>query len=225
MSDYLKVFNTVQEQTAFRNGSSYVNPHVSCTIDGESLLYNKFNNNGYDYVDLGLPSGTLWAICNVGASSPEDFGNFYAWGETETKSSYSSSTYNDDLQERYSYEDILMPEDDVAHVVMGGDWKMPTVEDFYELKYNTTISSDTVNNVPGIRVTGLNGNSIFFPYAGYYEGSSHYDMESQVILWLSDCSYAVGGNYGYFYDPSESDAYYGWSVRGVIVLEENTIPE
>ena len=103
----------------------------------------KINYNGHEYVDLGLPSGLKWATCNVGASSPEVYGGYYAWGETEEKSSYSWSTYkwcngSYDTMTKYctssSYGTVdnkttLDPQDDVAHVKWGGRWRMPTLEE------------------------------------------------------------------------------------------------
>ena len=91
-------------------------------------------HNGHEYVDLGLPSGTKWATCNVGASSPEDYGEYYAWGETETKSTYDWRTYkwckgSNDTMTKYctssssgtvDNKTVLDPEDDVAHVKWGG---------------------------------------------------------------------------------------------------------
>ena len=153
---------------------------------------------GHEYVDLGLPSGTLWATCNVGADSPEDYGNYYAWGETETKSTYNWSTYkwcNGDYDKLTKYntnsdygpidnKTVLDLEDDVAHVNWGGGWRMPTYKEIKELrkcKWKWT----TQNGVSGRKVTGPNGNSIFLPAAGCYNGGSLDNVGSNGYSWAS----------------------------------------
>lgn len=130
-------------------------------------------------VNLGL--SVKWAACNVGASSPEEYGGYYAWGETEEKSDYSWDTYkwcngSWDSMTKYctdSYcrtvdnKTVLDPEDDVAHVKLGGSWRMPTLDEIEELCNECTWTSTTYNGVKGQLVTGPNGNSIFLPAAGY----------------------------------------------------------
>jgi hypothetical protein len=117
--------------------------------------------NGHEYVDLGLPSGILWATCNVGASKPEEFGDYFAWGETITKSNYTSTNYN------YSSAPTTLPLDrDAANVNWGDDWRIPTEEEFTELKNNTWRLIQK-NGISGFEITGSNGNSIFLPAAGY----------------------------------------------------------
>ena len=137
-------------------------------------------------VDLGLPSGIKWASCNVGASSPEEYGGYYAWGEIEEKEDYSWATYkwcngSSSTMTKYctssSYgtvdnKTVLDLEDDVAHVEWGGSWRMPTNAEQRELIKNCTWSWIALNGVDGYKVTGPNGNSIFMPVAGF-----RYDME------------------------------------------------
>ncbi len=135
-------------------------------------------------VDLGLPSGRLWANMNVGASSPEDYGDYFAWGENTPKSEYNWSTYmwcngNYDTLTKYcddsSYgnngftddKTVLDAEDDAATANWGGDWRMPTIADFQELIDNTTNEWTTQNGVYGQKFTSSNGNSIFLPAAGF----------------------------------------------------------
>ena len=158
-------------------------------VENDLSLVAKFKKveqaiNGHEYVDLGLPSGLKWATCNVGATSPEEYGSYYAWGEVEEKEFYYWSNY------KYGYFDenrghcitkycvdsyygtvddkiILELEDDVAHVKWGGTWRMPTEIDFDELCKNCTSKWTTLNDVKGRIFTGPNGNSIFFPAAGY----------------------------------------------------------
>lgn len=140
-----------------------------------------------DWVDLGLPSGLLWATRNVGATSPEDYGDYFAWGETTTKSTYYWSNYNycnggyDQLTKycfnsEYGYNGftdnltILQSGDDAATANYGG--RTPTSAEWQELINNTTIEWTTQNGVNGRRFTGSNGNSLFLPAAGYFDGSS-----------------------------------------------------
>lgn len=129
-------------------------------------------------VDLGLPSGTLWASWNVGASSPDGYGCYYSWGECGTKNDYSLATYSFYDQEWQEYKgeigsNIQGTTYDIATVMWGGDWRMPSVEEFEELVDNCTWSWIYYNNsVYGYKVEGSNGNKIFLPAAGRYEGRS-----------------------------------------------------
>ena len=124
--------------------------------------------NGHESVDLGLPSGLKWATCNVGANSPEDYGDYYAWGEIETKSEYyesNSKTYGksmSDISGNATY--------DVARAKWGGSWRLPTKEEFSELRQKCRWQWTTQNGKKGYKVTGPNGNSIFLPAAGCYNG-------------------------------------------------------
>ena len=133
-----------------------------------------------EQIDLELPSGTIWAACNLGASSPEKCGNYYAWGETEPKSYYDLDTYKFGKNEyhltKYNGEDrktILEPEDDAANAVLGGKWHIPTKEQMQELLDNTTIKKSELNGVKGMLFTSkINGNTLFFPYSGSKRSSS-----------------------------------------------------
>lgn len=164
-------------------------PVYTTVVENDLSLVAKFKKveqviNGHEYVDLGLPSGLKWATCNLGAASPEEYGGYYAWGETEEKEYYSWGTYKYfyfDENRNYSITKyctesdygivddkiILEPEDDVAHVKWGGTWRMPTETDFDELCKNCTSKWTTHNDVKGRIFKGPNGNSIFFPAAGY----------------------------------------------------------
>ena len=183
-------------------------------------------------VDLGL--SVKWASCNVGAESPEEYGGYYAWGETEEKTNYSWSTYkwcngSYDSQTKYctssSYGTVdnkttLDPEDDVAHVKWGGNWRMPTCAEQDELRDSCTWTWTTVNGVNGYRVTGPNGNSIFLPAAGYRYGEdvdgrgSHCNFWSATLIeFYSDdaCCLAFSDDGGY----GRSNRGLGHSVRPV----------
>lgn len=126
-------------------------------------------------IDLGLPSGTKWACCNVDASKPDDFGGYYAWGETTTKSDYSWRTYKhcNGIQESCHNlgSSICGTQYDVAHVKWGGSWQMPTKDQIVELTDKCKHEWITVNGVDGRRFIGPNGHSIFLPAAGYRSNS------------------------------------------------------
>ena len=195
--------------------------------------------NYVDQVDLGLPSGTIWATCNLGASSPEEYGDYYAWGETEQKNRHSWENYKfgtrDNLT-KYNREDgkiILDPEDDVAHVVLGGKWHIPTKEQIQELLDNTTIKKSKLNGVKGrLFKSKINGNTLFFPYSGYKSYSSVYGKDETCFYWsssLTDYSFAMTfycGEYNDVIDVFDIDKYHprlekfhrylGFSVRGVL---------
>ena len=132
----------------------------------------------HDYVDLGLPSGTLWATCNVGANAPEAYGDYFAWGETTPKLSYDWSTYkygaaydqltkycDDSSYGRFGFADqktTLEASDDVATVNWGAGWRMPTAEQWEELKNKCRSAWTTLNGSTGRLFTGPNGNTLFF---------------------------------------------------------------
>ena len=149
--------------------------------------------NGHEWVDLGLPSGLKWATCNVGANSPEDYGNYYAWGETTTKSTYTednSLTYglNESQLQSQGYIDgsgNLTPSHDAATANWGGSWRMPTKTEMQELIDNCTRTWTTQNGVKGTKMTGPNGNSIFLPASGGRYGSSLNFVGSLGYYWSS----------------------------------------
>ena len=144
------------------------------------------NVNAHDYVDLGLPSGTLWATCNVGADTPEEVGDYFAWGEIEPKDSYDweSYKYGDVVNQRFEMTKyctdscwglngfvdgltVLESADDAATANWGADWRMPTKEEWEEVFQNTTCTLAVQNGVKGRLLTGCNGNSIFLPFTGF----------------------------------------------------------
>ena len=137
--------------------------------------------NGHAYVDLGL--SVKWATCNVGANTPEQSGDFFAWGETSPKSSYTQD--NCETWEK-SIGDIKGTSRDVAHVKWGGNWRMPTNAEFDELINKCTWIWTTQNGKCGYRVTGPNGNSIFLPAAGLrFYGDPLSDDGSHGYYWSS----------------------------------------
>ena len=181
-----------------------------------------------DWVDLGLPSGLLWATRNVGASSPTDYGNYYAWGETSPKSVYDWDTYrysnsSTERLTKYTGSDgltILQSGDDAATANYGG--RTPTKEEWQELTNNTTSQCITINGVNGRCFTGSNGNSLFLPAAGARWGSSLGFAGSFGYYWSSSL---YTGNpdlawyFGFYLDSqgvgSNFDRYFGFTVRAV----------
>ena len=152
----------------------------SCSKDDDEEENSKFEN--HEYVDLGLPSGTLWATCNVGASKPEEYGDYFAWGETEPKEIYSFSTYkwcNGSYDTRTKYctdseygivdnKTVLDPEDDAATVNWGSSWCMPSIKKIEELYSYTTTKDTTINGVNGLLITSNNNDeTLFLPAAGW----------------------------------------------------------
>lgn len=193
---------------------------------------------GHEWVDLGLPSGTKWATCNIGASSPEDYGNFYAWGETSTKSEYNesnSATYNRSASDLRNMGIIdsngnLTMSYDVARQNWGGSWRMPTNVEFEELVANCTWRWTPRNGIAGYEVVGPNGISIFLPAAGYF------DNPIEAAFYWSSSAYDDNYNSCYLYfirdnkEASWSFRYGGQSIRPVInemqeVCEEVVVNE
>lgn len=124
-----------------------------------------------EFIDLGLPSGTLWASYNIGATQPEEYGEYYAWGETEVKTKYFWSNYiqcNGSKETCYDLgPEISGTSYDAARTKWKGGWQLPTFDQFNELIYNCSYTWTTVNDVTGKMFTGPNGKTIFFPAAGY----------------------------------------------------------
>ena len=187
--------------------------------------------NGHAYVDLGL--SVKWATCNVGATKPEEYGNYYAWGETTPKTTYDWSTYkwcngSETTMTKYCTDSdygtvdnktILDPEDDAASVNMGGSWRMPTKAEQDELQTKCTWTWTYDYNGTGVAgrivTSKTNGNSIFLPAAGYRSAGSYgYYWSSSLHTVYSDLAssllFSSGGVYWGGYGR-----YWGQSVRGV----------
>lgn len=170
--------------------------------------------NGYEYVDLGLPSGTLWATCNVGAIKPEDYGDYYTWGETSTKVDY-DYVYHEGFLES---SDIAGTNNDVAHVKWGGGWRMPTREQFQELIDNTIITQTKLNNISGILFKSkIYKTSIFLPKAGWIYERVKKDVGDRCHYWSSTHVSKSTDSYFLFNTQlSKYSFYYGKSVRPVL---------
>jgi len=190
-------------------------------------------NVGPEYVDLGLPNGTLWATSNVGTLLPEAYGDYFAWGETTTKTTYNWSTYqycngsSSTLTKYCSTDNLttLQPEDDAATVNWGSDWRMPTKAEWQELYQNTTHIWTTQNGVNGRLFTASNGNSLFLPAAACIMGDWNGDAGVFGDYWSSSLytDYPVEAWYFYFgsgngsgdYGMSHFNRSYGNTVRPV----------
>ena len=189
--------------------------------------------NGYAYVDLGLPSGILWATMNVGANSPEEYGNFYAWGETEPKSDYTSSNYkwcNGDLNTLTKYcndsyyglvdnKAILDKEDDAANANWGGDWRMPTKEERDELYKNCTWSKAKYKGTNGyVVISKINGNMLFIPASGCFGNSIYFNEGEYANYWTSSVNLSIPYEaYDMSYEEwDEGSREFGQNVRGVL---------
>ena len=204
-----------------------------------------FTTLDHEYVDLGLPSGTLWATCNVGAGVPEDYGDYFAWGETQAKTWYDWSTYQycngsettltkycTDASYGYhgftDYQTTLLPEDDAVMANWGNEWRMPTMEEWQELRNNTTHTWVTRNGVLGGLFTASNGNSLFLPAAGMRIENGIEDDYYDCCYW-SD-SLTLFSNRAWCFEDSGSILYLtplryaGLSVRAVRSVSQNNAP-
>jgi len=202
-------------------------------------------SGNYEYVDLGL--SVNWATFNVGATAPEEYGDYFAWGETEISSNYFWDTYkycngSDNTLTKYCNKSsygyngftdsltTLLPEDDVAHVKWGGSWRMPTVDEFTELLNSCTWTWTTLNGVNGYLVTsnmpGYTGRSIFLPGAGYYSLTSLNNVIPRGYYWSSSL-YTYPGIARSLYFSSgnlhtdDGNRYFGRSVRPVCPSSTN----
>ena len=216
---------------------------VKVTETTTVYIMNYADYSFHEYVDLGLPSGLLWATCNVGADTPEDYGDYFAWGETQPKDTYNWYTYqycngSDNTftkycsNSSYGYNGFtdnlttLLPEDDAAAANWGSGWRMPTKMEWRELFNNTTVTLTTQNGVNGHLFTASNGNSLFLPATGcryfgtlFYGGSRGYYWSSSLY---TDPDYAWyfyfdSGNYGVYVEIRN----YGFPVRPVRVGLKN----
>ena len=193
--------------------------HLACPDDHHPHL-----------IDLGLPSGTKWACCNVDTDHPENqsptnYGGYYAWGKTVTKSTYSWESYTHcDGSSSSCHDlgsDIAGTKYDVAHVKWGGSWVMPSRAQQDELRDNCTYEWTTENGVKGGKFTGKNGGSIFLPAAGGRNYSDLINAGSGGGYWSSaqNPSYANRAYYLYFGSDGTSADYYfrynGFTVRPV----------
>ena len=156
--------------------------------------------NGYEYVDLGLPSGLKWATCNVGAEKPTDYGDYFAWGEISTKDTYTVENSKTFKKKGLIEIDLAgNPEYDAARANWGGAWRMPTKEEFEELLANCTYNWMTIDGVKcGVFTSKLNSRELILPAAGWRDGKKSYHHK---------------GGSGYYWSASPSiDTKYSWDL-------------
>ena len=175
------------------------------------------DDNHPHLIDLGLSSGTKWACCNVGATKPEGDGDYYAWGETTTKSDYSWSTYKHcDITEETCHNlgaSICGTQYDVAYVKWGEPWQMPTLDQIIELIDECSESVwTTLNGVEGHRFTGSNGGSIFLPAVGYRSPGLFNDHGTYGSYWLGT-QRKSSGDEAYTLDFDSDEAYWSMGSR------------
>lgn len=237
--------STTYSYQAFANRSGWVfGEEVSFTTANSGQQEPSYSQptgymDGYAYVDLGLPSGILWAYANIGANNPEDYGNYYAWGETEYKETYDWTTYqycngsettltkycSDESYGLDGYTDSLTTlesPDDAASVNWGGNWRMPTQDEMQELVDNCDTTWTTHNGLNGMLFTSRsNGNSIFLPAADLRPDSELINAGSFGLYWSSSLysdGTGLAWNLSFYSDNYGMDyhyRYYGYSVRAV----------
>ena len=204
-------------------------------------LFCKNKENGFKYVDLGLPSGTMWATCNVGATRPEDSGllfqfgrvNGYKYGDTNHKFRTNAQNLEDGSKSEYipitssgkTYDknEILDLADDVAHVNMGGKWMMPTQTEYLEMFNNTTHKVETINGVKGMLfISNINNKRLFVPFAGYWYNGNFSAAGSYANVWSSQvhhsnvlCAYRLSCHLSGNASIYGNSRPFAFSVRGV----------
>lgn len=211
-----------------RNTTYYVRAYATNKVGttyGEELVFTTINGlgttNGYDWVDLGLPSGIKWASYNIGVRTPEESGNYYAWGETTTKDNYTganSLTYDKQMSEMSG--DVQY---DAASYEWGNAWRMPTEAEQKELLDYCTWEWISQNGVLGYLITGVNGNTMFLPAAGYVNGKTVTFNNTYGYYWASsteeNSKFYAGcikfNNSGYNLSKKEG-RFKGFSIRPVI---------
>ena len=202
---------------------------IACSSDDDD---SKPNPNAVEYVNLGLPSRIKWAKSNLGANKPEEYGNYYAWGETKPKTTYNWSNYKwmqqgksewiyitkytiaDGKTEGIWYDSggkfigdgkiLLEPGDDAATAKLGSPWRIPTLTDMQELIDNCKWEWTEVNGVKGCKGTGPNGKSIFLPAAGFRTGSKLLSKGNSGSFWSSELSAYSRSAYNFEFLVNES---------------------
>ena len=265
---YIKKFKTHSDYEDYLESQDYLTPNVSYCVDMNEVHFQKYTTpydpfNGHEYVDLGLPSGTLWAKCNVGAETETGYGQYFAWGDTQgytasqvgTDKNFSWSDYKYgeyDIEDTTDYgftkynitdgKTALDPEDDAARANMGGEWRIPTKEEFLELADTKYVIHERIANYNNSGVTGFlftsvsNGNKLFIPQAGGVSEGNLSAVNTTATLWLPNISDTyntdkISADLGQLNARGNVSSTYfnrcaGLSVRGVIsgtttVVEDN----
>ncbi len=183
-----------------------VNDDGTVTVLDATIIINHVlgKHHHAEAIDLGLPSGIKWANCNVGATRPEQMGEYFAWGETNAKSEYTLATYvlcNGSFDSCFDFgsRTISGTQFDVAHTRWGGTWRIPTNEEVKELRENCTFRWITYRGVTGAKFIGPNGKSIFLPAAGYSYGSNVGVKGENGFYWTAT-QYGAYPYMGYSFD-------------------------
>ena len=215
----------------------------------EHLLKSKTaaSTQSYDYVDLGLPSDLLWARCNIGADEPTEYGDYFMWGSTEPNTNDDCgwkncpfnnghavfhSSYFTSIKDKVCPNGILAAKYDAASVILGNDWRLPTKEDFEELKDNT--KNEWVENYQDSKINGMVftpvgfeanggelGTELFIPASGFLHESRFYYLNADAYLWssslyASNTYYANNLHFDKYCDPKDiSKRFYGFCLRAV----------
>ena len=201
---YVRAFATNEAGTSYGEEISFV------TLEEEKII------NGYEYVDLGLPSGLKWASCNVGATTPYEVGEYFSWGELKPKDRYgmdNCATYGVPMGD-FSGD----AEYDVAAFAWGSTWRMPTEAEFMELRDNCKLEWTMIdNNTRGCFLTGPNGNQIYLPSGGFMTESSVDFAEDEAAYWTStpDTFTSDQGYSTFVYFYSNNFCNRGWMSRYV----------
>lgn len=220
----------------------FVGPKGEKSGEGKTEEPQILKINDHEYIDLGL--SVMWAACNIGANTPAETGDYYAWGETSPKSSYSHSNYVHGKQDffykyvpynqlglSWDYDPdgrlVLEFQDDAASVNWGQPWRMPTQAEIEELATRCTHTWTSRDGHDGMLFTGPNGNSIFMPACGIYKSSNLNDYGTKGFYWSSTLkSEAPNCAYRMFFDINEVGAkywhgrFYGYTVRPVVPRNE-----
>lgn len=220
LGDYQSVMDNLMPNTTY-----YVRAYATNNVGtayGDELSFTTLDDgtiNGYEYVDLGLPSGVKWATMNVGAASHEESGEYYAWGEIAPKAEYTEANCT---SYGLNMEDVTgNPERDAATAMWGSTWRTPTKEECEELLNNCTWEWDVQNGVGGKKVTGPNGNHIFLPVTGYKYGNSIYVQDYGYYWSSTPISTYENYSYDFFFDEPYNlsmrwdDRCYGQPIRPV----------
>lgn len=220
MGDYQSVMNNLVPNTTY-----YVRAYATNNVGtayGDELSFTTLDDgtiNGYEYVDLGLPSGVKWATMNVGAASHEESGEYFAWGEIAPKAEYTEANCT---SYGLNMEDVSgNPERDAATALWGSSWRSPTKDECEELLNNCTWEWDVQNGVGGKKVTGPNGNHIFLPVTGYKYNTSIYVQDYGYYWSSTPISNYENYSYDFFFDEPYNlsmrwdDRCYGQPIRPV----------
>ena len=229
ISEYIpfKILIQVYNSQTYELSRNYIFDEITLGLNSHWKRY--CENQTYEYIDLGL--SVKWATCNIGGNSPEDCGVFFAWGEVEPKSKYDWNTYkHSNFHKLTKYctkitagnnnftdnKTSLEFSDDAAYVNLGCNWRMPTLDEFYELKTQCTWTWISYNGVNGYKVIGPNGTSIFLPASGYIA-----EIDRNVTVNVN-----INGEFGGYWtnslsthDPHSAFALF-FSINNIILSEE-----